>query len=78
MHLVRDSISEFSPTGVVTSDGVNHEVDVILLATGFDILKAARPYDIIDKKGCNVQDVWGDTPRAHNGTTYPGILNGCT
>ena len=72
VHLVLDSISSFAPCGVITADGVTHECDVILLATGFDVLSASRPYDIVGKEGVNVQEEWGDTPRAYKGANYPG------
>ena len=41
-NIIFHQIEEITETGVKTSDGVNHEVDAIIFATGFDLQKSAR------------------------------------
>ncbi|MGK2881973.1 MAG: flavin-containing monooxygenase [Mycobacterium sp.] len=46
-------IDHVSPTGVVTSDGAEHELDVLILATGFDAVTGG--ITAIDIRGVNGQ-----------------------
>jgi len=70
VHLVTDKITEFTETGIKTADGVNHEVDAIILATGFDLLESARPFTQIGVGGKDMSETWGDTPGAYLGITH--------
>ncbi|MGI9125393.1 MAG: flavin-containing monooxygenase, partial [Mycobacterium sp.] len=38
VHLVTESIEKITPSGVVTADGEVHDVDVLILATGFKVM----------------------------------------
>lgn len=40
VHLKETPITEFTKTGIKTSDGKHHELDAILFATGFDAMDA--------------------------------------
>ena len=42
-----DQIEEITETGIKTSDGVNHEVDAIIYAIGFDLQKSAREKTLV-------------------------------
>ena len=44
VSLVTAGIREITETGVRTADGILHEVDTILYATGFDLEKSLQPY----------------------------------
>jgi len=75
VHLITDRIDEITERGVRTSDGVVHEVDAIVLATGFDLQKSARPFKWIGAKGVDISELWGDAPAAYFGITVPQCPN---
>jgi cation diffusion facilitator CzcD-associated flavoprotein CzcO len=71
-------IERITPTGVVTADGVEHEVDVLLLATGFKVTeKDALPgYDVAGRDGLVIADWWEtDRLQAYQGVSAPGFPN---
>jgi 4-hydroxyacetophenone monooxygenase len=62
--------------GIVTSTGAVHEVDVIIMATGFQASKLLWPMDIRGRDGMTIRSVWGDDdPRAYKGMSVPGFPN---
>lgn len=75
VHLIQDRIESFNETGIATSNGKNIDLDVIILATGFDVLQSSRAFHGIGKGGQVLAEVWGDCPRAYLGITHPGFPN---
>jgi 4-hydroxyacetophenone monooxygenase len=76
VELVTDRIERIVPNGVVTADGVTHEVDTIILATGFEVTQMASRLDITGVGGVNLRDVWADeNPWAYLGISVPGFPN---
>jgi 4-hydroxyacetophenone monooxygenase len=74
--LETDRIARVEPDAVVMQDGRRHEVDVIILATGFQASKMLWPMEIIGREGRSIRDLWGnDDPRAYMGMTVPGFPN---
>ncbi|MGE4239397.1 flavin-containing monooxygenase [Ramlibacter sp.] len=74
--LVTDGIARIEPEGIRTQDGVLHEVDVIVMATGFHAGKMLWPMEITGAGGKTVREVWGDNdPRAYLGMTAPDFPN---
>ena len=74
-ELVTDAIERVTPTGIVTADGTEHEVDVIVLATGFRAHDYMRPMQIAGRGGIKLDDAWADGPRAYRMTAIPGFPN---
>jgi 4-hydroxyacetophenone monooxygenase len=72
--LVDERVAKVEPHAVVTESGDVHDVDVIILATGFHPNKYLWPMRITSR-GVDLHDVWGDDPRAHLGITVPGFPN---
>ena len=68
-------ISRVEHAGVVTKDGRLHELDVMVLATGFDGHRYARDIDISGTDGGTLNDAWGDSIWAHRGVAMPGFPN---
>jgi len=69
-------IVEITPTGVRTVDGVEHELDVLVFATGFDAVDGN--YIKIDIRGRNelqIKDKWSDGPNSYLGTVNDGYPN---
>ncbi|MDT5138583.1 MAG: 4-hydroxyacetophenone monooxygenase [Mycobacterium sp.] len=75
VELVRTPIGRITPCGVVTDDGIAHEVDVIVYATGFRHTDVLWPLKMIGRNGIDLHEVWGSGPNAHLGITVPGFPN---
>ncbi len=75
VDVVTEGIREITPTGLVTADGVAHDVDVIIYGTGFKVTDALAEQRIIGRNGQKIQDAWADGIEAHHGTTIAGFPN---
>ena len=78
VELVTDSIARVTPTGVVTSDGVEREVDVLICATGYAVFeKGIVPaFDTFGRDGTEIGDYWGRNRfRSFQGITVPNYPN---
>lgn len=74
--LVSDGIDRIVASGIRTVDGVEHEADVIVYATGFKANECLWPMEIIGRDGRTVEELWAkDGPRAYIGTALPGFPN---
>ncbi|MET0698049.1 MAG: NAD(P)/FAD-dependent oxidoreductase [Mycobacterium sp.] len=60
--------------GIVTQDGRQIDLDVIIYATGYH-LDFLSTVDIRGSDGIKLADVWGDSPSAYRGGTVPGFPN---
>ncbi len=75
VELVTDAIDHIEPSGIVTTDGRLHELDVIVLATGFDPHAYMRPMEIVGPRGLTLEQAWADGPRAYRTVALPGFPN---
>lgn len=75
VHLITDAIDRIAPNGVVTADGTLHELDVLVLATGFDARAYVRPMNIVGEGGITLDEVWSDGPHAYRSVAVPGFPN---
>lgn len=75
VELVTAGIDYIERRGIVTSDGVLHEADIIVLATGFDSHAFFRPMQLVGRDGINIQDVWRDGPHGYQTVSIPGFPN---
>ena len=74
--LVTSGIERMVPEGIVTKDGVTHEVDVIILATGFRVTDNTFPELVTGRDGRTMRETWDDGGMgAYNGTTFAGFPN---
>ncbi|MGE0881268.1 MAG: FAD-dependent oxidoreductase [Acidimicrobiia bacterium] len=75
VELITGPVKEITESSIVGDDGVEHPVDVIIMATGFQAQMPLWPIDIVGTHG-SIRDHWGtDDPRAHLGITVPGFPN---
>ena len=74
VELETTAIERVTPAGVRTSDGVEHPVDVLVLATGFKVLEPIFP--IYGAGGVEL-DAWWEANRmqAYEGVSVPGFPN---
>ncbi len=75
VDLVTQAISKITPKGVVTADGVEHEVDVLIYGTGFTASKFLSGLKVTGRGGRELHDVWAGDARAYLGMTTPGFPN---
>jgi cation diffusion facilitator CzcD-associated flavoprotein CzcO len=76
VDVVTDPISRVTATGIVTADGVEHPVDVIVVATGFWTTELPIAERVVGRRGRTLADQWADTGMsAYKGTTVHGFPN---
>ena len=75
VHLITDTIEEFTETGIKTKDQQEITVDLVVLATGFKIEDSICGFEIIGKNGVNLRQQFEDFPVAFNGITVPNFPN---
>lgn len=76
VELVTDPISSVDETSVHTSDGSTYEADVLVIATGFDVLRFINTYETIGRDGLALRDAWqDDNAKGYLGTVTPGFPN---
>lgn len=74
VHLETEKIQQIEPRGVRTVDGTLHELDVLVLATGFD------PYawgvdEIVGPDGTSLKQAWDAGTRTYYSVAVPGFPN---
>lgn len=74
-QLITDGILRIEEKGVVTTDGALHEVDIIVMATGFQTSDYLAPIKVIGRDGKNLHQWWAGDCRAYLGITMPGFPN---
>ena len=75
VRLVTTGIREITPTGVVTDDGVAHDVDVLVYGTGFQASRFLTPMQVTGRDGVDLHERWGGDARAYLGVAVPGFPN---
>jgi cation diffusion facilitator CzcD-associated flavoprotein CzcO len=70
-----ETIAAIRPNSIVTADGVERPVDVIVLATGFRTFNPATEIDIRGRDGRRLADDWAAGPEAYNGLMVAGYPN---
>lgn len=75
VDLVVEGIVEMTPEGVRTADGVLHEVDVVIYATGFQASDFLSPMIIRGRGGVDLHEQWAGEARAYMGVHVPGFPN---
>jgi 4-hydroxyacetophenone monooxygenase len=75
VELVTDAIVRITPKGVVTADGAEHEVDVLIWGTGFTASDFLSTLKVVGREGRELHDVWAGDARAYLGVTTPGFPN---
>ncbi|UZK67286.1 flavin-containing monooxygenase [Sphingomonas sp. M1-B02] len=74
-ELVTSRIDRIEPEGVRTADGALHELDVLVLSTGFQVDRFIRPTKVIGRGGRDLDDAWADGPEAYISVSVPDFPN---
>jgi cation diffusion facilitator CzcD-associated flavoprotein CzcO len=74
VEVILNGIEEITPKGIKTVDGIVHEVDIIVCATGFDV--SWKPYyPTIGRDGRSLSEEWKDAPSTYLSITVPHFPN---
>ena len=74
--LVDNHVDRIEHDRLRTEEGTEYEADVLLLATGFDVLNFITTYDAVGRSGASLTDHWEqDNAKAYLGTVVPDFPN---
>ncbi|WP_036437937.1 NAD(P)/FAD-dependent oxidoreductase [Mycobacterium sp. URHB0044] len=70
-------IATMSPVGIRTSDGIEHHLDAVVFATGYDVHLTGPPYPVRGLGGRSLADEWTGGAQAYksiNAHGYPNLF----
>jgi cation diffusion facilitator CzcD-associated flavoprotein CzcO len=73
--LITWPIATISPNGIRTADGIEHEVDCMVFATGFDVAKTGTPFPVSGRGGRKLADEWSSGAYAYKSVSVSGYPN---
>ena len=74
-ELVTEGIERIEPGGVRTRDGSLHELDVLVLATGFHVDAFMRPMAVVGRDSTELSQAWAERPNAYLSISIPDFPN---
>jgi 4-hydroxyacetophenone monooxygenase len=76
VKLVSDPIVEILPDRIITKDGSEYAADVLVVATGFDVIRFLTSFEARGRSGRSLREVWDDdNARAYLGSVIPDFPN---
>ncbi|MDP2261564.1 MAG: alpha/beta hydrolase fold domain-containing protein [Hydrogenophaga sp.] len=75
VELVANAITRITAQGIVTADGTERPVDVLVCATGFDAVHLLSSLKLTGLDSRRLHEVWADGPHAYHGITVSGFPN---
>ncbi|OUR90017.1 4-hydroxyacetophenone monooxygenase [Gammaproteobacteria bacterium 42_54_T18] len=75
VEVVANGVKEINASGIVDSDGVQHDLDAIVLATGFKVPTAGAPFPITGKGGRLLSQDWKQLSEGYKGIAVSGYPN---
>jgi cation diffusion facilitator CzcD-associated flavoprotein CzcO len=78
VRLVTEPIEKVTPSSVATTDGEDHQVDVLILATGFKVMDTDHvpTYAVTGSGGKSLSRFWDEHRlQAYEGVSVPGFPN---
>ncbi len=75
LHTQDNGISEITPTGIISADGTDIPLDIIVYSTGYDATDGLISYPVTGQNGTQLSNVWADYPRGYLGTSVPDFPN---
>jgi len=73
--LITWPIATMCPRGIRTSDGIEHDLDAVIFATGYDVQLGGPPYPIAGKDGQVLKEEWAGRAQAHKSMSVHGYPN---
>ena len=75
LYSKEQGIQEMTETGIITQDGQQFDVDLIVYSTGYDATDGLISYPVVGRHEKVLTNVWSEYPRAYLGTTVPDFPN---
>jgi cation diffusion facilitator CzcD-associated flavoprotein CzcO len=75
VEVVTEAIARVKKDAVITADGVPHELDVLVLATGFHAQAFLQPMHVVGEDGIALDDVWRQTTMNYRSVAIPHMPN---
>lgn len=75
VEVITERIERIEPEGIRTADGVLHELDVIILATGFYADSYLRPMTVTGQDGKTLDDIWAKEYMNYKSVALPYMPN---
>jgi len=75
VHLETNGIDRITPKGIRTSDGTEHELDVIIYATGYEVRHTGAPIEAKGVGGASLNEKWKEGSEAYQGIATAGFPN---
>ncbi len=75
VHVETSAIADADERGVTTADGTHHDLDVLVLATGFDVGGSYRHLNFSGADGHDLTADWADGVTSYYGVTLPHFPN---
>ncbi|GAC1375103.1 MAG: NAD(P)/FAD-dependent oxidoreductase [Acidimicrobiales bacterium] len=75
VHLVTEAVTGVDRTGVVTADGMHHDVDVVVFGTGFHVTDNPMAQLVHGRDGHTLSEIYEGDLSAYLGTSIPYFPN---
>ena len=76
-HLITEGIERITETGIITKDGNHHELDVLVLSTGFNAFNFMRPMNLVGRNNVHIDKAWAHKIKAYRSmllSDYPNFF----
>ncbi|CAH0054701.1 unnamed protein product [Clonostachys solani] len=74
VNTIREGIAAFTETGLVTDGGHQHDFDIIVCCTGFDVAYTPH-FPVKGRGGVLMREQWAERPRIYLTVATPGFPN---
>jgi cation diffusion facilitator CzcD-associated flavoprotein CzcO len=75
VELVPHAVAEVTRSGIIDDTGVEREIDVLVMCTGFTPATFLATLEVVGRNGVSLHDFWGGDCRAYLGLTVSGFPN---
>lgn len=75
VELVTENIECITDQGILTADGMEHELDTIIYSTGFHTTSYLTALDVTGRNGLAIAEAWRDGAQAYLGVSTSGFPN---
>ncbi|GAA6152916.1 NAD(P)/FAD-dependent oxidoreductase [Pseudoteredinibacter isoporae] len=74
-ELVCEGIDRINEQGVLTKDGRQHDLDVLVLSTGFKPFNFMRPMTLMGRGGLHIDEAWNNKIQCYRSLLVPNFPN---
>ena len=75
VELVPQAVASVTKRGIVDATGIEREVDVLVMATGFQPANYLASLEVVGRGGRTIHEFWAGEPQAFLGITVPEFPN---